>query len=263
MNPIPSAAVLLALLAAPPPSDPVGVFAVLDRVVLLPDPTAPTSVELHGAFALAEGGRGAYYRAPVRGLLRFVLGSDAEECVRQWRDLERLAGSGRVVSFASRHQMLGGSATPPQVVPAGVEPQPAQAALPAYTTGWGVHPLEQVEHGPARELLLLPRCEPVTDLGRQEHPSWPERRVTLTCVNAPRSEPGAHYVFLVETSDGERFASGLVPAGDGRTTWKAPMALQVGERVTWSVHVAQPGGARTPQDRSSFVVPAAAVESAR
>jgi hypothetical protein len=246
----------LLLLSWLPPSDPAGVYAVLDKVVLLPDAKAPTSIELHGAFALAEGVRGEFYRCPRVGVLRFALGKDAEASRAQWRDLEKLAGTNRVVSFLSRYEMLAANAPAVQVLAADAAP----AAPPPYSTGWAVRPCENVDYGPARELALLPRCLPVDFGNEKAHEHWPARSVVFQCTNCTSSGGELRYVFTVETSDGERFASDAVAPGKGITSWAAPMALQVGERITWSVHVVGAPAARVPVASEVVVVPAAAVQ---
>lgn len=251
-------AVALAIVPPVPPSDLVGVCALLDKVVPLPNAEQPTSIELHGAFAVAEGGRGNYCRAPRTGVMRFCLGADAEECVRQWRDLLAQAGTGRVVAFGSRHQMNRDGAVPVRVVAAGEPP----GALPPYTTGWGVHVIEHVAHGGPRELLLLPRCLPV-ELGERGEPQWPEREVVFTCTNCIAADADLRYVFTIETSDGERFASGPVAPGKGLTAWRTQLALQLGETVTWWVHVVGDKVQRAPQDRGTFTAPASAFEKPR
>ncbi len=264
MHTLPAVTLLLLAPLAPlpprpatPPSDPAAVYAVIDKVVLLPDERAPSSVELHGAFAIAEGDRGQYYRAPRAGVLRFAVGEDADASRQQWRDLQRRAGTNVAVSFGSRHQLRAQGLRALRVV---APDDPADAATPpAYSTGWGVHGLENVDYGPARELALLPRCLPI-DLGSEKRPATsPQRPVVLSCTNCVAS--GAdHYVFTVETSDGERHGSGLVGPGKGITTWTTDLALQTGERITWHVHVVGAAIERAPIATGTFVVPASAME---
>lgn len=249
----------LALVPPVPPSDPTGVFALLDKVVLRPNAEQPTSVELQGAFAVAEGGRGNYYRAPRTGVLRFSLGEDGPESVRQWRDLLQQAGTGKVVTFASRHQMNRDGAGSVRVLAADEPP----GTPPPYTTAWGVHLIDQVGYGPVRELLLLPRCLPVELSNDRENPQWPERELVFSCTNCIAGDADLRYVFTVETSDGDRFASGLVAPGKGLTTWRTWLSLQLGERVTWSVHVVGEKVGRAPQDRGTYTAPAAAFENPR
>lgn len=251
--------VVLPLLLSWPVSDPAAVYAVLDEVVLSPDAETPTHIELRGAFALAEGTRGDYYRAPRIGVLRFTAGNDAAATKAMWLDLQRLAGTGQVVSFGSRYELLAPGAAPVRVVAAA---EPAGAA-PPFPGGWGVRALERVDYGPVRELRLLPRCLPV-DLGTARTTSErPERQVVFTCTNCTAELDGLRYVFRCETSDGDCFASGPIAPGKGLTTWAPQLALQLGERVEWSVHVVGGDTERAPVARDHFVVPAAAVESTR
>lgn len=244
------------VLPFPLPSDPGCVYALLDEVKLLPDAVAPTQIELRGAFALAEGERGQYYRAPQRGVLRFALGKDADGTRAQWLDLQKQAGTGKVVVFGSRHEALGRGGPG---MPALVAADAAAVEPTRYTTGWGAHVVDNVHYGPVRELLLLPRCDRVTLDDERMPPTWPERPVVFTATNAIASDEGMHYVFTVATSDGERFASGLVAPGKGLTTWTPHLALQVGERLTWTVQVVGPGIDKAPIDVGTFVVPAKAV----
>ena len=261
MNPFaPLVTAALAFAAVVPlPSDPAAVFAIVDRVVLQPDDQQPTRIELHGAFALAEGSRGAFYKSPRTGVLRFQLGSDVEATKRTWRDLNKVAGTGKVVSFGSRYDLLAKDAVPTRVL-AVDEPE---GKLPAFPVGWGLNEAELQDYGPVRALRLLPRCLPV-DLGDARVPAaWPTRDVVFSCANCTAGDDDLRYVFRVETSDGERFASGAIRPGKGITTWTPSIALQVGEVVTWSVQVTGARVAQASIDSASFVVPAKAVASDR
>jgi hypothetical protein len=249
----------LAIVPFPPPSEPTGVFALLDKVVLLPDREQATSVELHGAFAVAEGGRGDYYRAPRTGVLRFTAGADAAESRKQWRDLAQHAGKGTVVAFGFRHEMNADGKVPVRVLAADEAP----GTLPPFTTAIGVHVIQNHEWGPVRELLLLPRCLPVEIDPQRRHPEWPSRALVFQCTNCIAGDTDLRYVFTVETSDGDRFASGPVTPGKGLTAWRTDVALQLGERVTWSVQVVGDKVARAPQDRGTFTAPASAFEKQR
>ncbi len=237
------------------PSDQTGIYATIADVVLLPDAQQPVSVELRGAFAVAEGHHGSHYRAPVRGVLRAQLGSDKEATLAEWRDLQKQAGKGTVVSFGSRYDMHREGALPFRVA---TDDKPA-GELPRWVLG-GVHVLQGVEYGPARELALLPVCLPV-DLGNERRTSkFPSRRVVFQCTNAVAADADLKYLFRVVTSDGEQHASGLVAPGKGITSWTTSLALQVGEKVTWSVHVVGAKVDKAPIAEAVFTVPAAAVE---
>jgi hypothetical protein len=257
MNNVLSFGVVATLLAvatrmpAPLPSEPIGVFAILDKVVMKPNAEQPTEVELQGAFAVAEGSRGDYYRAPRRGSLRFSAGKKPEEAVAQWRELQKHAGSGVCVALSTRYEQHAAQ-SPLRVTPPG---EPTAPPVP-FGPGMGVTVMQNVHYGPVRELELLPRCLE-TKLAAPGRTEWPYQKVELACENCIAKDKDLSYVFEVETSDGERFASGLVPAGEGKTTWTTGLALQAGEKVTWSVHVTGPGVERAPFDSKSCSVPVA------
>ena len=253
-------AILLALAAPapapqptdPPPSEPSGVYAILDKVVMKPNAEQPTEVELHGAFAVAEGSRGSYYRAARRGVLRFSAGKKPEDAVALWRELMKHAGSGVCVAFSTRWEQF----VPQNPLRVAAPNEPAGPPVP-YGCGMGVTVMQNAHYGSVRELELLPRCLETTlpAPGRTEYPC---QQVAFACENCIAKDKDLFYVFEVETSDGERFASGLVPAGEGKTSWTAGLALQAGEKVTWSVHVVGKGVERAPFDSRSCFVPVAA-----
>src|SRR5688572_7666915 len=236
-----------------PPSDPQAAYAVLDKVVLLPDVQQATSVELHGAFSLADGGRGAHYRAPRIGVLRLQATGDAAAAARaQWHDLAKHVGTGKVVGFGSRYEMLDGK----RVWQVQRADDQATPVVGAWSSGFGVQVLDHVDYGASRELALLPRCTPV-DLGRDRHTAAYPRSVVFTATNCAAGDADLRYVFHVATSDGERFASPPVAPGKGLTTWETPMVLDVGERIDWSVHVIGAKVRRAPLAEATFTVPAA------
>ena len=95
----------VALLAAAPPSDPVGVFAVIDRVVVAPDTTNPTTIQIWGSFSVTDKGLGEHYSPPVKGYLYYRLNSQNVQASRaEWADLRRIAGSKAIVGFSAKWQ---------------------------------------------------------------------------------------------------------------------------------------------------------------
>ncbi|MBL8753643.1 MAG: hypothetical protein JNK15_10100 [Planctomycetes bacterium] len=254
---LPAVLFAVAFAAAVPPSDPVACYATIDKVVLLPDAQQPTQVELHGAFALAEGVSGSFYRAPERGVLRAKLGADADATRAQWRDLARVAGTGEVVAFGSRYESLDAKSAPWRVVAADA---PAGELAP-WPSGYGLTRTRGIDHGPVRHLQLLPVCLPV-DLGEAvASPNRPARPVVFTATNVLSDRTDLHYVFTCTSSDGDRHASGLVSPGKGITTWTIPLALQVGEVVTWTVHVVGAAIEDAPVAVGTFTVPAKSVRA--
>ena len=84
-------------------SDPVGIYALVDKVVFEPNETSPERVQVRGAFAIAEG-YGYTYKKAERGYLYYKLNADkANACRNEWSDLKSVAGTGQIVAFGSRY----------------------------------------------------------------------------------------------------------------------------------------------------------------
>lgn len=84
-------------------SDFVGVYAVVDSVVLEPNATAPERIQIRGAFALSEGTRGSAYGTAQRGYLYYSCPPGKQDiCRREWADLQTVAGKNVGVGFGAR-----------------------------------------------------------------------------------------------------------------------------------------------------------------
>jgi hypothetical protein len=84
-------------------SDPVGIYALVDKVVFEPNETSPERVQIWGAFAIAEG-NGYTYKNAERGYIYYKLNSEKPAASRnEWSDLKSVAGTGQIVAFASRY----------------------------------------------------------------------------------------------------------------------------------------------------------------
>lgn len=88
-------------------SDPIGIYAKVDRVIMEPNEQVPERVQIWGVFALADTTTGKYQK-PARGYLYYSLvpGSEAL-CRNEWSDLANVAGSDHCVAFGRRHEGLG------------------------------------------------------------------------------------------------------------------------------------------------------------
>ena len=102
-------------------SDPVGVYCLIDKVVLEPSDTNPTSVQIWGAFSLAvprsrngvqtkpagsygDATAGDVYAAVQKGYLYYTCPKGREAaCRNEWNDLKSQAGKHEVVGFGSRY----------------------------------------------------------------------------------------------------------------------------------------------------------------
>jgi hypothetical protein len=105
-------------------SDPVGVYCLVEKVVLEPNDANPTAAQIWGAFSFAvppagghyvkpEGGfgnaaNGDVYAAVQRGYLYYTCeASQVTACRNEWADLKSIAGKHEVVGFGGRHEPNG------------------------------------------------------------------------------------------------------------------------------------------------------------
>jgi hypothetical protein len=122
-------------------SDPIGIFGVVDKVVLLPDAANPTTIQLWGVFSLSENVGGDHYKPAQRGYLYFSMDqSRSRQVSAEWADLQKLAGKGEAVGFGAKY-----SRTPPRLrcpmeTPANPDP---------YTTNVGLVKLAGRPNGSA------------------------------------------------------------------------------------------------------------------
>ena len=88
-------------------SDPVGVYALIDKVVIEPNDNAPERIQIWGTFITSTGDFGSAYNQPVRGYLYFSLPSGKEQLAKaEWSDLKKIAGTGQAIAFGSRYQQM-------------------------------------------------------------------------------------------------------------------------------------------------------------
>src|SRR5438094_7290095 len=84
-------------------SDPVGIYALVDKVVFEPNATKPERIQIWGAFAIAEG-YGYTYKNAERGYLYYKMNPEkSNACRNEWSDLKAVAGTGQIVAFGSRY----------------------------------------------------------------------------------------------------------------------------------------------------------------
>jgi hypothetical protein len=86
-------------------SDPVSVYCVVNKVVLEPAETEPTTIQIWGAFALSGApGTGNTYGSVQSGYLYYTCPKGRESvCLGEWGDLKSVAGTGEVVGFGDRY----------------------------------------------------------------------------------------------------------------------------------------------------------------
>jgi len=86
-------------------SDPIAVYARVDRVVLAPNPESPQTIQVFGVFSVAVPANPNDYQPPARGYLYFTIAGDEQLARREWADLKAVAGTKQIVAFGSRFQM--------------------------------------------------------------------------------------------------------------------------------------------------------------
>ena len=115
-------------------SDFVGVYAVVEKVVLEPADAAPQRVQIWGAFALAEGS-GSTYGTPQRGYLYYACPAGRESaCRKEWNDLKSVAGKDTGVGFGVRYKENGRirKADEPPATP---DPYPVERGIVRLSAG--------------------------------------------------------------------------------------------------------------------------------
>lgn len=84
-------------------SDFVGVYAVVEKVILEPSDTSPERIQIWGAFALSDQKSGSAYAPAARGYLYYTCSRGQESvCRKEWADLKSVAGKDTGVGFGYR-----------------------------------------------------------------------------------------------------------------------------------------------------------------
>jgi hypothetical protein len=84
-------------------SDPMGVYAVVQKVVLEPNDAQPERIQVWGAFSVADTTNPNDYQAPQTGYVYYSCPKGQESvCRNEWTDLKSVAGTGTAVGFGGR-----------------------------------------------------------------------------------------------------------------------------------------------------------------
>jgi hypothetical protein len=79
----------------------IGIYAIIDKVVLEPDEVNPERIPIWGTFVVPVPRSSGAHQRPQRGYLYYSLPAGREDTVkREWLKLESVAGTGQVVGFA-------------------------------------------------------------------------------------------------------------------------------------------------------------------
>jgi len=121
-------------------SESVGIYALVERVVLEPDDKNPQRIQLWGAFATNRSAAN-----PKKGFMYFKLpASQQATALKEWADFKATAGMGRVVSFGSTAFFGNSQATADSYYASlgRVRPASEKAQSPdVYPLNFGVHPV--------------------------------------------------------------------------------------------------------------------------
>jgi hypothetical protein len=204
-------------------SPPMGLYAVIEKVVFEPNDSAPERVQVWGLFARALDG-GTQYATPVYGYIYLHAERGEENVARtEWNDLKKLAGTGQCVAFASYYKQ---GFNRVRVRQPGTPPENSEA----YPVSMGLIRLRATAF-PAKEILnvaaaVSPAREAETAPGA----------VTLKARNIFASDhPKAKYVFEIQGPNREKEASPPVAAGEVFTEWTPTMKVKSGEHYSWRV----------------------------
>jgi hypothetical protein len=104
-----AAACALLMVAGVKASDPIGVYAIVERVVFEPSEAAPKTAQIWGAFTPSvEPPRPTYkpeqaYGEVQRGYVYVSCPADkASMCAAEWSDIKSVAGKGEIIGFGTR-----------------------------------------------------------------------------------------------------------------------------------------------------------------
>ncbi len=207
--------------AAPAPlSDPVGVYASIDRVVLEPNAQDPRAIQIWGVFALSTGQPGDSYQPAERGYLYYSVNARNPRATRaEWSDLRSMAGTGRPLGFGGRYEKLGRVRRPAE----------APANPDTYPLGFGLVKMLTAGHRPNIEHALLRVPTPLTPA---DGGSVAPGQVRLVARNV--ADASVQYVFEIENGS-ERETSRPIAPGNAETSWSPQLRLQAGRTYTWRV----------------------------
>jgi hypothetical protein len=157
----------MAMVSTARASDPIGIYALIDKVVLEPSETNSDKIQIWGAFAFATGS-GYAYDAPKRGFVYYKLDpAKKETSLKEWADFKRVAGTKQIVGFGNRYE------------PKGVLHKATDklANPDKYPLGFGIIKAHDKDYEPVRELLKLSDAKKATkDSSGTQDPAPPKRK---------------------------------------------------------------------------------------
>ncbi len=225
-------------------SDPVGIYTIIDKVILEPSAEAPERAQIWGAFSINTGpGMGDTYKPPVRGYLYYSVDpNNVKPTLIEWSDLSKLAGTDEIVGFASRYEPTG-------TVRSGCEEPrkpdvyPIALGLMKFRTDSGYQPIA--------DLLGMVRPLSPEDGSTAVRPG--AVKLSVRNILTP-DHPRAIYFFDLLSSSGESLESWEATPGEGTTSVLTEYQLVQGRQYTWSVEAFEGDWRSTPAS-ACFTLP--------
>jgi hypothetical protein len=228
-------------------SGPLGVIAVIDKVVAEPSGEAPERVRVWGTFVMARDERDRTYSLPAYGFLYYALDpAKKAECRREWAEMQKAAGKRVVIGWAdsSQRRRLGR-----------VRPFGAAADEPdRYPIGYGLTELwkgepvsDETPFSYVRSLMTTPA--PVSPVGDDAVAPGKVRLVARNVRDPDRAK--AAYWFVIESASGEKDVSDPIHAGEAETAWTPRLQVKAGEKYTWRVQAVE-GDWKGPANTAFF-----------
>jgi hypothetical protein len=211
-------------------SDHTGIYAIIEEVTHSATGTPEETIQVRGVFSLATGRRD--YKPPVYGYMFFRLKKGNETiCRKEWADLQRVAGTGKTIAFASRY-LPGTRKRNPLGRVRKLREKPARPdKYPEYSLDFGVQKVRRsLDYLPHRRLGYFPRPSSPPDGAAVE-----EGRITLVSHNVLAKDEHVEYFFEIKDSDGRTESSGAVAPGEKQTRWTPEMKIEPVETYTWRV----------------------------
>jgi hypothetical protein len=222
-------------------SDPIGAYALIDKVVLEPNAEAPERVQVWGAFTFAKQRTIDGYTAPARGYLYYRAVKGKEDiCRKEWKDMKKIAGTGEVIGLGSRYNLAAlGAVHHASEKAEKTHPYPLEMGL--------IRVRRDTDYSPVRNLVFFPSPKSPAD-GATIDPG----EVTLTARNVSSPEHASvQYVFELVNAVGEKELSEPIAGGEKETKWTPRMHVKAGEKYTWYVRAIE-GEWKGPAATSTF-----------
>ncbi|HEV3006110.1 MAG TPA: hypothetical protein VGX78_16695, partial [Pirellulales bacterium] len=204
-------------------SDPVGIYAVIERVELEPNSVEPDRVQLWGWFEMADKSS-RRYQEPRHGCLYYSLAEGkADVCRREWRDLADSARTGKCVAFGQRHTELGKIRKFGDKLDSPT-PYPVAAGL------FELH--DDTDYEPISALAELPLIVSPSD-GCLTPPGLVE--IKIKNIRGPHHERAKYRFEIAERGHAAVETSEPVAPGEDQTVWSPKLQLKAGKEYVWRV----------------------------